>query len=171
MNIIFDLDGTLVDSSERLYRLFNYLIPESMFSKEEYWSMKRNKINHQKIIETFFPIYSFVEFNERWLSLIETEKYLCLDKNYSDTKILLERLIQDDVILLTARQSKKNLIKELERLEIKDYFSLILTTEAKRSPRVPCAPVTPYPPCAPRAPLGPAVPLEPCTPLDAPRAP
>ena len=67
MNIFFDLDGTLVDASERLYCLFCDLIPECTFTKEEYWDLKRNKINHQKILEKYFPQYNFSEFNFKWL--------------------------------------------------------------------------------------------------------
>ena len=74
MKIFFDLDGTLVDASERLYRLFCDLIPECNFTKEEYWNLKRNKINHQMILEKYFPQYNFDEFNTKWLSLIEKEK-------------------------------------------------------------------------------------------------
>ena len=36
MNIFFDLDGTLLDSKERLYYLFQHLVPECKFSFEEY---------------------------------------------------------------------------------------------------------------------------------------
>ena len=69
--IIFDLDGTLIDSSERMYRLFQDLVPESTFSKEEYWKLKRNKINHKVLLQMYFPDMDFEEFNKKWLSLIE----------------------------------------------------------------------------------------------------
>ena len=129
---IFDLDGTLVDASERLYRLFQFLVPESNFSKDEYWTLKRDKVNHQMILERRFPNYSFDDFNSRWLSLIEAPEYLALDCLYPDTVETLERLgSQNEIYLLTARQSKENLFAELERLRIKKYFSQILVTEAK----------------------------------------
>ena len=49
MNIVFDFDGTIIDASERLYRLFQDLVPRSALSKEAYWALKRNKINHNMI--------------------------------------------------------------------------------------------------------------------------
>ena len=88
-NILFDLDGTLIDSSNRLYNLFSDLIKKSKFTKDEYWNFKRNKINHEMIIQKFFPEENFEEFNEKWLSLIETEKYLLTDKLYPDINICL----------------------------------------------------------------------------------
>lgn len=132
MNIVFDLDGTLIDASERMYQLFQFLIPNSNFTKEEYWDLKRNKINHEMIIDKYFPNVDFESFNKEWLSLIETEKYLNMDVCYKDTISTLKMLKQNNrFILLTARQSKTNLLKELERLNMKEYFDLILVTEAK----------------------------------------
>lgn len=127
--IFFDLDGTLLDSSDRLYNLFCDLIPECKFSKEEYWNFKRNKINHEMIIKNHFPNYDFDEFNTNWLNLIETEKYLNFDKLYDFTLNLIKDL--DNIYLLTARQSKEQLFNELERLQIKDYFKEIYVTENK----------------------------------------
>lgn len=132
MNIIFDLDGTLIDSSERLYQLFQYLIPQSTLTKSEYWNYKRNKIGHQQILEERFSSIDFIAFNKRWLDLIETEEYLALDKCYPDTIESLEHLsISSSLYLLTARQSEKNLLRELKRLKIKDYFRRIYVTANK----------------------------------------
>ena len=134
MIIVFDLDGTLIDSSERMYRLFQRLIPESKLSKDEYWELKRNSINHQMILEKYFPSYDYDEFNAKWLDMIERDELLCLDKNYTDTLDILTNIKQRyDLFLLTARQSKDNLMRELKRLELFDFFNQILTTEAKSS--------------------------------------
>ena len=51
INIFFDLDGTLIDASERLYKLFIDLIPDCKLTKQEYWSLKRQNIKHKTIIE------------------------------------------------------------------------------------------------------------------------
>lgn len=129
MNVIFDLDGTLIDSSERLYRLFQYLIPESTLTKTEYWNKKRNKIGHQQILEQSFPAVDFFDFQRRWLNLIETENYLAFDICYPDTIETLRQLSSSSSLyLLTARQSEENLMRELRRLEIADYFHQIFVT-------------------------------------------
>ncbi len=134
MNIIFDLDGTLIDSSERLYQLFQYLVPMSQLSKNEYWNLKRNKIDHKMILEKYFKDIKFEDFNDRWMDLIETEEYLKLDKNYPNTIEILENLSQKcTLILLTARQSKKELDNELKRLGIIGFFSPIIVTEGTKS--------------------------------------
>jgi phosphoglycolate phosphatase len=130
---IFDLDGTLIDSSERLYRLFQFLVPQSTFTKQEYWNLKRDKVKHEMIFERYFPGMSFQSFNEKWMEIIETRKYLDMDKNYEDTLDVLDALKNkgEKLYLLTARQSKSELFHELGRLEIKDYFDEIFVTENK----------------------------------------
>ena len=134
MNIVFDLDGTLIDSSERMYRLFQKLIPESEFTKEQYWGLKRNKINHQMILDEYYPQYDFDYFNKKWLSMIELNEYLDMDKNYPDTIEVLDYLFKKHtIVLLTARQSRDGLERELYRLGLISYFSLILVTEAQMS--------------------------------------
>lgn len=134
MNIIFDLDGTLIDSSERLYRLFQRLVPESGFTKEKYWELKRDKINHQMILEKYFPQYDFDAFNRKWLKMIELPEYLKMDIIYPDTVDVLKQLSANNhLVLLTARQSRIGLFDELKRLNLTDYFSVILVTEAKQS--------------------------------------
>lgn len=135
MIYIFDLDGTLIDSSERMYRLFCDLIPECELTKEEYWNYKRNKVNHKKLIERLYPHVEFEQFNDRWMLLIEKKQYLDMDKNYPDTVEVLLRLKRqrDSLLLLTARQSKNGLMDELKRLSLLDFFEAVITTEGKHS--------------------------------------
>lgn len=134
MNIIFDLDGTLIDSSERMYCLFQELVPESEFTKEQYWDLKRDKINHRMILKRYFPEYQFDDFNKKWLNFIERDNYLEMDCNYPDTREVLQYLSHKGrIVLLTARQSKEGLYRELERLDLVSFFSHILVTEHKQS--------------------------------------
>ncbi len=134
MNIIFDFDGTLVDSSERMYRLFQKLVPESTFTKDEYWKLKRNKISHKMILERYFPQYGFEAFNKTWLEKIELQEYLDMDKNYPDTVETLQRLSQNsNLVLLTARQYKSRLVYELEKLKLRYFFNFLFVTEARSS--------------------------------------
>lgn len=134
MKIYFDLDGTLIDASERLYKLFCDLISECSFSKEEYWYLKRNKITHQIILNNYFPKYQFNDFEKKWLECIENDYYLQFDTLYEFTPKVLNNLQQNNQLyLLTARQSKKNLLKELKRFNIAQYFTNIFVTEHKKT--------------------------------------
>lgn len=134
MKIIFDLDGTLINCEDRLYNLFRDLVKQSNLSKEEYWSLKRNKKNHEYILAHILgKDTSYIEnFNKKWLSNIETKKYIEFDKLYNYTiDGLIELKKENELYLVTARQSKEILMYELERLKIKDYFKEIYLTEHK----------------------------------------
>lgn len=132
MNIIFDLDGTLIDSSERMYQLFQTLVPQSLLTKSEYLELKRDKISHKMILEKYFPDVLFEDFNLKWMQEIEKEKYILLDQNYSDTIYILDKLSKKyDLFLLTSRQSKDILIKQLIRLKLEKYFVDFLVTKGE----------------------------------------
>ena len=132
MNLIFDLDGTLIDSSNRMYTLFQELVPQSNLTKEEYWGLKRDKVNHKKLLEKFYPEVDFEDFNSRWMSMIEEERFLIMDTNYPDTVEVLDTLARKNKLyLLTARQSEEGLKKELNRLGLDRFFTEILTTAGK----------------------------------------
>lgn len=125
MNIFFDLDGTLIDASERLYKLFIDLIPNCGLTKGEYWNLKRQNIKHKTIIENFFSNYNFDDFERKWLNNIENIQYLRYDKIFDDTINILQYLTLSkkyNLYLLTARQSKENLYKELQKFQLLNYF-------------------------------------------------
>lgn len=135
MNYIFDLDGTLINSSERMYKLFCKLVPDCNLSKWEYWDYKRDKINHEMLLKNLYADYSFEEFNSIWMKEIETEYYLEMDNNYPDTIDVLTELKNNgkSMYLLTARQSRSGLMNELSRLGLLDYFDRVMITEGARS--------------------------------------
>ena len=130
MTVILDLDGTLIDSSERMYRLFCELVPEYTGSKTEYWETKRDRVNHRELLARECPDVSFEEFNKVWLDKIELSEYLSMDTLFDDTVPFLERCRRrgDMVILFTARQDPGALREELNRLGIAGYFDEILCT-------------------------------------------
>lgn len=133
-NIFFDLDGTIIDSRNRLYTLFQELVPQSALSFDAYWDMKRNKINHQQILSRHFPAVDFDAFNRAWLDRIESPEMLALDTLYPNAAAVLRTLKKShSLYVLTARQSKDNLIKELTDLGIIDAFNAVLLTEHKWS--------------------------------------
>ena len=48
-NIFFDLDGTLIDCSWRLYNLFQELNSASKLSYEKYWEINRHRTIQKKL--------------------------------------------------------------------------------------------------------------------------
>lgn len=134
MKVFFDLDGTLVDASDRLYQLFQFLVPISSLTKDEYWKLKRNKINHQTILRSQFKYTDkqIKEFEDTWLSMIELSEWIALDKPFAGVTKYLQELKRDRALyIVTARQSEETVILQIENYGWSDIFDDVLVTKQR----------------------------------------
>lgn len=136
MNLFLDLDGTLLDSKLRLYRLFQYLVIDSELSFEEYWELKRNKIGHKEILTSKFN-YTNDQYNtflNKWMSEIELKKWLDLDIPFNGVNSFLEHMSKKNSLhVVTARQSSQNTLAQLKKFNWDNYLDSIFITEQKHS--------------------------------------
>lgn len=134
MRIFFDLDGTLIDSKPRLYNLFQYLVPASNLSFDEYWDLKRNKISNISILNECFPEIDSFLFQKQWMELIESEKYLDMDLPFLHVTEYLRRLKRENIqiYVATARQSINGVVYQFDKFGWINMFSDILVTEQKQ---------------------------------------
>lgn len=132
LNIIFDLDGTLINSRQRLFELFRQLIPSCQFSYDQYWRLKQNRITNEMILADQFG-YDNDEiglFNSQWLSLIETREFLELDENFPGIHATLLRLKERaNLIVCTARQHRTLALEQLENLGLLGFLDFVLVTQ------------------------------------------
>jgi phosphoglycolate phosphatase len=136
LNIIFDLDGTLIDSKPRLYRLFQYLVPSSQLSYEEYWKLKQNKISHQTILtsQMGYKDQEITKFMSDWMKLIETPEFLKLDAAFPGMRSTLSRLKESATLhVCTARQFREPVLEQLESIGLLPFISQTLVTLQKYS--------------------------------------
>jgi len=134
MNIFFDLDGTLIDSKERLYRLFQHLVPESNFTFEEYWEYKKARINHKEILNNQFKYSNtnIESFEKDWMSSIESSEWLNYDKPIEGIFEYLTKLkLKNDLYVVTARQSENMLKAQFENFKWTGIFKKIFITFQK----------------------------------------
>lgn len=134
MNIVFDLDGTLIDSSRRLYLLFQRLVPYSNLGFEDYWSLKRDKVSNESILRGTFGFADFEvgEFVNQWMHLIESPEFLALDELIPGVKGRLEDLRHHaDLHICTARQHRDVAVMQLDDLGLLSYFKSVMVTEQK----------------------------------------
>jgi phosphoglycolate phosphatase len=136
LNIIFDLDGTLLDAKLRLFMLFSHLVPSSTLSFDQYWDFKQNKINHQTILskEFMYPPDAVAQFMKDWMALIESPKYLALDTEFHGIRETLAVLKRDArLYVCTARQHRQPAIQQLIDFGLLKFFDDVLVTEQNYS--------------------------------------
>jgi phosphoglycolate phosphatase len=134
-NLFFDLDGTLIDAGQRLFQLFNNLVPESSFTFEEYWNLKRNQIGHSAILQNHFQ-YSDQQidvFEKDWMEKIEAEEWLALDKPFEGVTGFLKKLgAENNLFIVTARQSVDAVTKQVGSFGWNGLFKNIFITQHLR---------------------------------------
>ncbi|QNJ24600.1 HAD hydrolase/ IA/ variant 1 family protein [Synechococcus sp. SYN20] len=136
MNIIFDLDGTLIDSKLRLYRLFQSLAHSSSFSFDEYWAFKQSKISNETLLSSKlgYNQSQIAEFQCQWMALIESPLYLSLDRSFEGIETVLAGLRQISTLYVcTARQFRQPALDQLEKFSLLKYFKQVLVTQQKFS--------------------------------------
>lgn len=136
MHFFCDFDGTIVDSKYRIYSLFNELIGGNCIALQEYIDLKRNKISNKEILKKKFHFSSeqIEYFEKEWFNRIEQEDSLKLDILFEFSVTALETLYKmGDISLVTNRQFKDKLIKEIDRLKIKVFFKDIFVTKQNSS--------------------------------------
>jgi phosphoglycolate phosphatase len=134
MNLIFDLDGTIIDSKPRLHALFQHLAPRPGLDYSRYWVLKQAKVSNTAILTNLFgygegQIQSFV-FS--WMSLIESPEFLAMDQCVPGVQHTLRHLEANAVLYAcTDRQHEHAAMEQLERLGILHHFRGVLVTGQK----------------------------------------
>lgn len=137
MKIIFDLDGTLVNSQRRLYNLFTELTETNEFSYERYWSIKRERITQRDFLIKYFD-YSedqLAAFRGRWRQTVEEEeRVLSEDFPVEGIQSVIASLSKNNELYIVTNRQKTDLAaKEVDFLFGKCYFEKVLATEQKVS--------------------------------------
>ena len=128
--ILCDLDGTLLDDSERHYRCYCDIIKRyggECVSKERYWYLKRNKIKRTVLLEESKFKGEYEQYADDWMEQIESEQYLRFEilKDQVIECLELIKQLSEHLYLVTMRQQRESLIHQLEQLQIVDYFEKI----------------------------------------------
>lgn len=126
--IFFDLDGTLIDTSGRHYKVYSdilefYGIPNTL-SKKEFWNHKRNGRKTVELLPEGFPEDHIRAFTKEWLKRIEDKVYLNHDVLLAESLDVLSVLNDKaDLTLVTLRNNSENLFWELDNFGLINYFS------------------------------------------------
>lgn len=135
--IFLDFDGTLIDCTQRLYRLFCQLVPECQLSYADYWAEKRKAVTQSELLQRYWN-YSPVQCEQvksRWMAAVESEDALQTDLPIPGAAAWLaaQAACGSELILVTARQSTSHVKLQLKQLGWTEYFAHVLVTEQRHS--------------------------------------
>ncbi|MBU0758129.1 MAG: HAD hydrolase-like protein [Nanoarchaeota archaeon] len=133
MMLFFDVDGTLFDISRRFYFVYKKIVTGfgyKCLDYDEYWSLRKNNRTTKDIFlmsgtEELLQAYyeqRRQEF-ERLYTIIKCDRLIVHPSLLSDLKKKKHKLV-----IVSARDNKENLLRELEFNKIDMYFDTVLTT-------------------------------------------
>ena len=132
MKIFIDLDGTLIDPTDRIYGVFKDLVPICELGKNDYWKLKKNGMSNFSILQKKYNYsnHQIQNFHSKWMLKIEEINWLMKDKLFDGVIDSLKFLSNSsELYLLTNRQNPSLVHLQLKNFGIYFYFSEILVTE------------------------------------------
>jgi phosphoglycolate phosphatase-like HAD superfamily hydrolase len=135
--LIFDLDGPILDVSEKYYRLYCDIVREYgglAISKDDYWICKRQRIPETIILQRSGLTGSETDFQILRKERIESEPYLAHDRVWPEAITMLTELAEfHSLYLVTLRHDRASLIHELDRLKLRSYFQIVFSAPSDSS--------------------------------------
>lgn len=140
MTIFFDLDGTILDISERYYRIYSHLLSENGYDivpKEIYWNAKRKRIPEKEILGYTNATKIIKQYLVKRKKLIENIDYLAYDCLQDSFRNVISYLLKKkhNAVLVTLRKSRANLMSQLKQLGIDEFFDDVLCSKLDEFPR------------------------------------
>ena len=136
--ILFDLDGTILDGSLKYYKIYCELLREKKYeplSFNKYWSLKRSHTPISIIISKTCSFEFSKKYIKKRLRIIEDRKYLTQDRVIRGAKKTLEKLsLFYSLVLITLRANRNQLLFQLKRLNLLNYFEHILSGSSGNNP-------------------------------------
>lgn len=130
-SLFLDLDGTLIDVSERYFRVYSDFMKQAntpFLLKSEFWRMMRKK---EKIENLVKKKYLASEYKKFFLKNIENSRYLKYDYLFEFTIPTLKylRKLGVELFMVTLRRNRVNLLREIKRFGLNKFFEGVLTAQ------------------------------------------
>lgn len=129
--IYCDLDGTIIDVSDRLYFFYRkFMKGKKKLTKNSYWNFKKMKMPEDIIVKKTCKDEKFIKnYMKQRKKLLENKKFLKYDKSIKSSVAAVKKLRKNNkVIIVTAREKRSNLLKELKKLKVLKLFDKILSS-------------------------------------------
>jgi phosphoglycolate phosphatase-like HAD superfamily hydrolase len=140
MTLYIDLDGPILDVSEKYYRVYADIVSSmggTALPKTKYWFLKRQKTLLDKILEQSGLLPSCAaQYTTARMEMIESQKFLQYDRIQPQATETLTKLGNKHIlVLVTLRTSAEALDHELHRLGLRRFFQEILSAPGKPQQR------------------------------------
>jgi len=137
MNTIYiDLDGPILDTSQRHYEVYSDILRkygDKPLPHKKYWDLKRDITPLNEILSLTKSIRILENFKEEWIKKIENSKFLKYDKLQPKSKEALKRLHGNRLVLVTLRQDKSKLRQQLKEFGIEEFFEKIMNENSSNT--------------------------------------
>lgn len=135
MNLFCDLDGTLIDSSERHFALLKDILNrmEINLNINDYMTYKRGGMNTKSyLLKKGFDDESAKLISNDWEKHIEDESYIDMDTVYSDAMPFLKKFKSKyNIVFVSARKREGALINTLNKCGIMPFADKVIIVDVK----------------------------------------
>ena len=130
MIVVFDLDGTLIDSTERHCLLMESLLRENRIELpqsfcKDFLHCKAEGYSGKYYLEYRLGLNDIItnKIINKWTDNIEKDRWLLRDRLYDDALEICESVFRRGNIIyyLSSRQNKAGVINEIKRLKLDSY--------------------------------------------------
>jgi phosphoglycolate phosphatase-like HAD superfamily hydrolase len=136
--LCFDLDGPILDVSEKYYRVYADLVCEQgglPIDKDSYWSSKRDRKEEAETLGVSNPVWDVETYRHARRERIETIEYLKYDRLWPGILPLLNKAASSNsIILVTLRHCSASLHDQLRRLGLHSVFTHVLSASDEDTP-------------------------------------
>ena len=138
MTFFCDLDGTLLDVSDKFHRLYATLLEEAghpSLSKADYWNARWQNAPTAEILARTGAGELLATFQKSWLERVETEPWMRIDQPIEGAPEALARLRQSGrVVLVTLRRDPVMLAKQLEWTGLRPLLDAVISVHGGKEP-------------------------------------
>ena len=132
MKIFIDLDGTLTELQKRHYEVYSRCARQfkgQLIGVDEYWHDKRANVSwHDLLTKSNIDPEQESVFLSEFAKLMESPEMLRFDSLLPSARDTLESLSKtNELVLVSLRRNRENLIRQLDELDIARYFLTIVS--------------------------------------------
>lgn len=131
MTVFCDLDGTLLDISEKFHRIYSHLLREhghEPMEKGDYWKLRRSGLTTPDILARTGAESLLARCESGFLDRVEDREWMTFDTVFDGVPDLLRRIrTAGRVVLVTLRRDRQALAWQLSHTRLADHLDLVLS--------------------------------------------